>query len=365
MEFNNIYYKKKVLITGHTGFKGTWLSIWLKRLGADVYGISDVIPTKPSNFEVTGIENIISHNFINILDYDNMKEAISKIEPKFVFHLAAQAIVAESYIDPKNTFEVNVIGTSNLLNIIREINLDCNVIIITSDKCYENVEWAWGYREVDRLGGKDPYSASKAAAELVFNSYYHSFFNKKNCKVKLVSARAGNVIGGGDWASNRIIPDAVRAWSNSEKLVIRSPKATRPWQHVLEPLSGYLLLGQLLQEGSSISGESYNFGPLSDSNFSVEKLLSEMSGFLQNFKWESMEIDTFFKEAGLLKLSCDKALADLNWKPNLNFTETVSFVTSWYTEYYENQSRTMFDYSSKQITEFVSIAKNKKISWAQ
>ena len=364
MEFGNVYFGKKVLITGDTGFKGSWLSIWLKRLGAEVYGFSDSIPTTPSNFIASGVNSRIIHSFINVLDYEVFKKGIVEIEPDFIFHLAAQAIVADSYRDPKSTFDVNVIGTSNLLNILREINIECSVVVITSDKCYDNVEWVWGYREEDRLGGKDPYSASKAAAELIFSSYYNSFFSGSDCRVRLASARAGNVIGGGDWASNRIIPDAMRSWSTSKELLIRSPKATRPWQHVLEPLSGYLLLGQFLFNDSKLSGESYNFGPTSDSNFSVETLLEEVRKHMTDFNWRS-EVQDIFKEAGLLKLSCDKALFDLNWKSNLSFTETISSVVSWYKEYYTNNSDSMFDFTSNQIAEYVSIAKENKLDWAK
>ena len=276
IQFNNVYNQKKVLITGNTGFKGSWLTIWLKQLGAEVYGISIDIPSQPSNFLVSKLDEVIKTKFIDINNLESLNEEIKYIQPDFIFHLAAQPIVFDSYKNPINTFNTNIIGTCNILESVRHLTKNCVVILITSDKCYDNVEWIWGYKETDHLGGKDPYSASKAAAEIVIHSYYESFFKKSN-NIRIASVRAGNVIGGGDWADSRIIPDAIRSWSENLTLQIRSPKSTRPWQHVLEPLSGYLFLGQQLFNNINLSGEAFNFGPNDLSNFTVEELLIEMS----------------------------------------------------------------------------------------
>ena len=364
--FEHKYKNKKVLITGNTGFKGAWLSIWLKFLGADVYGISNEIPTNPSIFEICNLQNEITHFFEDIRNLTALKDIIEKIQPDFIFHLAAQPIVSESYKEPVDTFMINVMGTANILEAVRLINRPVNLIMITSDKCYENSEWTWGYRENDRLGGKDPYSASKGAAELVIHSFYHSFFKSSDSKIKLVSVRAGNVIGGGDWAVNRIVPDAMRSWSKQEKVQIRSPYATRPWQHVLEPLSGYLLAGVKLDEQIQLSGESYNFGPSSDQNHTVIELLEKLSSywFEHNEKTMIFVQESNFHEAGLLKLNCDKALHELTWKPTLNFLQTIDFTAKWYVDYYKNKSVNI-EYMNHQILEYSKIALNKGIEWAR
>ena len=305
------YSGKKVLITGHTGFKGAWLTTWLYALGADVYGISCDIPTSPSMFEVLKLEEKIHHYQMDIRDYDALSEVIREVKPDFIFHLAAQAIVSKSYANPRETLTTNVVGTMNLLETLRQLNSPCVAVIITSDKCYDNVEWVYGYKETDALGGKDIYSGSKGAAELVFKSYYHSFFKSERSNVRIVSVRAGNVIGGGDWALDRIVPDCMRSWSENKIVEIRSPFATRPWQHVLEPLSGYLNVGAALLEDSSLNGESFNFGPKAEVSKTVKELLEDLSVC---WKYTSpMEAYTItdqvkFHEAGLLKLNCDKAL---------------------------------------------------------
>ncbi|MBI2258845.1 MAG: CDP-glucose 4,6-dehydratase [Flavobacteriia bacterium] len=363
--FGGIYKGKKVLVTGNTGFKGAWLTIWLNQIGAEVYGISNEIPTQPSIFEVCSLAQNLKHEFLNVLDFQSLKQKIDEIRPDFIFHLAAQAIVSDSYSNPLNTFNTNIIGTANVLEAVRVLDFEVSLIMITSDKCYENVEWTWGYRENDRLGGKDPYSASKGGAELVIHSYYESFFKKNDSKVKLVSVRAGNVIGGGDWAVNRIVPDAMRSWSKNLCLVIRSPYATRPWQHVLEPLSGYLTAGMKLFFNNKLSGESYNFGPNSDQSHTVLELLTKLSS-----KWNKSTLDEMvqvekssFHEAGLLKLNCDKALHDLDWKPTLNFEQTIEFTSDWYFEYYKSEKIDL-SFLEKQIILFSEVAKSKKISWA-
>jgi CDP-glucose 4,6-dehydratase len=364
--FNNIYENKKVLVTGHTGFKGGWLSIWLKMMGAKVYGISNEIYQNPSLFDVANIESQMESHIADIRDLEKMKEIIGGIEPDFVFHLAAQPIVKLAFEQPIDTFTTNIIGTANILEALRVLDRPCIAVMITSDKCYDNVEWVWGYKETDHLGGKDPYSASKGAAELMIKTYFHSYF-KKDEKIKMASVRAGNVIGGGDWAANRIVPDCFRAWANDEKVVIRSPDATRPWQHVLEPLSGYLRTGQLLAqpEKASINGEAYNFGPPTDQNYTVLDLLKQLA-----VNWDETNNDILqlepsnFPESGLLKLNIDKALYDMQWTPTLNFKETAAFTCDWYKAYYQLKQDDMLDYTIKQISDYIEVAKQKELSWS-
>lgn len=364
--FKNIYQNKKVLVTGNTGFKGAWLTVWLLKLGAKVYGISkDVLGTNPSLFEVLDLENKVTYHQQNLKDAEKTAEIIQEIEPDFVFHLAAQAIVGTSYQDPLDTFGSNVMGTAHVLEALRLANKPCTAVMITSDKAYDNVEWKWGYRENDALGGKDPYSASKSGAEIVIKGYYHSFFKEENSPVKLVAVRAGNVIGGGDWADKRIVPDAFRAWADEKAVEIRSPRATRPWQHVLEPLSGYLRAGQILHENPKIQGEAYNFGPNADQDFTVLELLQELSkywNFENNTEKVIVKENPQFHEAGLLKLNCDKALYDLQWKPTLNFTQTAEFTTNWYKTYYQ-ETQDMFAFTQEQIEEYENVAKSKELVW--
>jgi CDP-glucose 4,6-dehydratase len=362
--FGDVYRNKKVLITGNTGFKGSWLSLWLLDMGADVYGLSNGIPTTPSNYEVINLENDMKHFNVDISNFDSVFNLINEIKPDFIFHLAAQAIVKNSYTNPLEAFQTNVMGTLNILESLRILNIKCNAVMITSDKCYDNVEWVWGYKETDSLGGKDPYSASKGGAELVIKTYSESYFKSINSNVRIVSARAGNVIGGGDWASYRIIPDAVRSWSINSILEIRAPKSTRPWQHVLEPLSGYLLLGAKLSSCYELNGESFNFGPKPETSFSVEQLLEKMSEFWDNVKWKTVEADNSIKEAGLLKLNCDKALYHLNWVPNLNFNDTIKFVSIWYKEYYDGNID-MKKYTIDQINSYVNIANEQNLIWTK
>lgn len=363
--FNNIYKKKKVLITGNTGFKGSWLSLWLNELGAEVYGISKDIPTKPSHFELTDLQKNIQHIFCDVRDYNNLHKHISSIKPDFVFHLAAQPLVRDSYRDPRTTIETNTIGTMNILDALKNVNHKCAAVMITSDKCYDNVEWIWGYRENDALGGEDPYSASKGAAELVVKTYAKSYFSLPDSNVHVVSVRAGNVIGGGDWAKDRIVPDAVRAWSEDKPLVIRNPKATRPWQHVLEPLSGYLLAGEKLYEQNNLNAEPFNFGPAADQNYSVEELLAEMKEYWASALWECENPDAVMKESGLLKLNCDKALHLLGWKPTLDFQETVELLTNWYKTFYTDKQANINALTIQDIQTYCSKAEKKGLAWVK
>lgn len=365
--FKNIYSDKTVLVTGHTGFKGSWLTLWLLQLGARVIGISDRIPTKPSMFEVLELERKIDHYFEDILNGPAIEKIVAKHQPDFIFHLAAQPIVATSYSNPLNTITTNIVGTANVLEALRTNNHPCTAVFITSDKCYENVEWTWGYRENDRLGGKDPYSASKAGAELIIYTYYHSFFSSERSNVRIVSTRAGNVIGGGDWAENRIVPDAVRAWSNERPVVIRRPKATRPWQHVLEPLSGYLTAAQLLREDAGLSGESFNFGPAADQTFTVQEVLEAMAqnwSFKKKYERIDLQEEKGFHEAGLLKLNCDKALHKLRWRPVLDFYRATAFSAAWYSNFYNRGPEGLYDLTLSQIHEYGAQASKSGIAWA-
>ncbi len=363
--FANIYKNKKVLVTGHTGFKGTWLTTWLLSLGAEIIGVSKDIPTHPSMFEKLNIEGEIQHHTIDIRDFELIRQIITNEKPDFVFHLAAQAIVSTSYDEPLDTISSNVMGTANILESLRISNHECTAIIITSDKAYENVEQIWGYKENDKMGGRDVYSGSKGSAELIFKSYYHSFFKSDESNVRLATARAGNVIGGGDWAQDRIVVDCVKAWSKNESVEIRSPEATRPWQHVLEPLSGYLNLGQALFNGKSLNGEAFNFGPRAEQNHTVKELLQDLSKYW-NFKDDSKAFTITdnipFHEAGLLKLNCDKALALLKWQATLQYQDTIEFTSKWYYNYYQN-GMDMMQLTIRQINEYENIAKSKSLKW--
>jgi CDP-glucose 4,6-dehydratase len=361
-----LYKNKTVLVTGHTGFKGSWLSVWLASLGARVVGLSVDIPSKPSNYEVSGIEHFIEDHRIDVRNSDAVRNVVQDCQPDFIFHLAAQALVRPSYKTPLETFSTNAIGTANVLDALRFLEKPVVAIMITSDKAYDNVEWVWGYRETDRLGGKDPYSASKGMAELVIRSYIESFFNGKDLKVHIGITRAGNVVGGGDWAIDRIVPDCMNAWSQGEVVGIRSPWATRPWQHVLEPLSGYLLLGAALAKSAEHHGEAYNFGPPAHQNHPVSELIDEMAKHWEQVRWNDISQDQeHLHEAGLLKLNCDKALFDLKWQPTLQFEETVRMTVEWYKTFYQGKSGSMFCFTKKQIEEYTQFAKSRKMLWAQ
>lgn len=333
-------------------------------LGAEVMGISDCIPTNPSMFEILGLVDEIDHRLIDIRDGAALARAIADFQPDYVFHLAAQAIVSTSYADPLGTISTNVLGTAHVLDAVRQLAKPCIAVIITSDKCYENVEWEWGYRETDHLGGKDIYSASKGAAELVFHAYFHSFL-KHRPEIRVASARAGNVIGGGDWAKDRIIADAVRSWSKGVPVQIRSPEATRPWQHVLEPLSGYLWLGASLATDAQLNGQSFNFGPRAEQNRRVVELIADV------FECWGKEFDCYqitgnvpFHEAGLLKLNCDKALFHLRWAPTLFYEECVRMVGEWYAAHYLH-GQDVRSLTGLQISQYMNLATKRSNRWAQ
>jgi len=365
--FHNIYKDKKVLVTGHTGFKGSWLTVWLLKLGAKVVGLSKDIPTTPSMFETLKLEEKIEHYISDIRDLEKLKSIIDSTNPDFIFHLAAQPIVSLSYSDPIETLSSNIMGTANILDALRSINKKCTVVMITSDKAYDNIEQVWGYKENDKMGGKDIYSGSKGAAELVIKSYYHSFFKNKDSNVKLAIGRAGNVIGGGDWAKDRIVVDCMQAWSKGESVEIRSPEATRPWQHVLEPLSGYLNLGQILHEDRALHGEAFNFGPRAEQNHTVKQLLEDLSiswNFINADEAFSVTDNIPFHEAGLLKLNCDKALFYLKWQANLEYKDTILFTSEWYYTFYKTEDN-IFDKTMAQIHEYEKMAKSKALLWTE
>lgn len=363
--FSDVYEGRRVLVTGHTGFKGSWLSQWLLRLGAKVAGASLYVPSQPSHFELLGLDQSTAHHTTDVRKLVALREVMERERPEVVFHLAAQPIVRVAYEDPKLTFDTNVGGVVNILEAVRSCDSVMAVVVITSDKCYENVEWEFGYRETDRLGGKDPYSASKACAEIAFSAYHRSYFSEPD-NPALAVGRAGNVVGGGDWAADRIVPDCVRAWAEGRKPIIRSPHATRPWQHVLEPLSGYLWLGaQLLGGNPQVRGEAFNFGPSADVNISVQQLLEEMAFTWREVAWQVDPAAAHSKaEASLLKLNCDKALFRLSWRPVLSFEETATMTACWYRDFYRKAAGAR-ECTDAQITHYEQLARERGRTWAK
>jgi len=340
LSFQKTFRDKKILITGNTGFKGSWLTLWLVKLGAQVTGFSDNSATNPSMYQLLNINRKIKQVYGDIADRDSVLSVVKDVKPDFIFHLAAQSIVSKSYSNPLETIRTNSLGTANLLDVIIETNFKGVAVMITSDKCYENDERDYGYIESDRLGGRDPYSASKAAAEIFLSSYIKSFFiDSKTPRIGI--ARAGNVIGGGDWNSNRIVVDCARAWMSGEEVNIRNPEATRPWQHVLEPISGYLNLAQALSLDPNLHGEAFNFGPEESNVYTVREIANKFIDY-----WNFKETDRFIKftknttmhEAKLLKLNCEKARLKLNWAPKLNIDECLKLVADWYLEFKKNSN---------------------------
>ena len=359
--FGNVYKNKKVIIFGHSGFKGSWLSLWLRMLGADVYGYSLKPEDPKSGFYVMGVEKNTVSTFDDVRDFKSVKKIIQDIRPDFVFHLAAQALVGHSYVDPISTWSTNLLGSLNILEALRSVDHQCVAVLITSDKVYKNKEWVWGYRENDELGGHDPYSASKSAMELGIASYWMSFLRElPNLKIGIT--RAGNVIGGADWSEGRLVPDCMRAWYKNKEAVLRQPNSTRPWQHVLEPLSGYLTLGQRLLLDNKLNGDSFNFGPKENSDVTVADLVSMMEREWTQAKWSTI-IDASFSEAGLLKLNCDKASNVLNWRSTLNTRQTVQFTVNWYRNFLENEA-CIEEFSRKQIENFSSTAGENGLQWS-
>lgn len=326
-DLEHAFRGRKVLVTGHTGFKGGWLSLWLQELGADVVGYGLAPDTDPSLFVDAGVAGSGRSIIADIRNKDALLDAIRQERPEYVFHLAAQPLVRQSYRDPVGTFESNVMGTANLLDAVRQVDSVRSCVVVTSDKCYENLEWTYAYRETDPLGGYDPYSASKGAAEIVVSSFRRSFFSDNRCGV--ASARAGNVIGGGDWAEDRILPDCVRALSKGERIKIRSPNAVRPWQHVLEPLYGYLMLAMSAREDPVSYSEAWNFGPMV-SQYSVSKLVDDVVQAWGSGGWDDLSDPNAVHEAHYLRLDSTKANVRLGWLPKLDVKQSVDLAVAWY-----------------------------------
>lgn len=355
----NSYRGKRVLITGHTGFKGSWMSIWLNKLGAEVIGVALDPKTERDNFVLANVSSLVKDIRLDIRD----KEAIIKLfndeKPEVVFHMAAQPLVLDSYEFPLETFETNTLGTANILEAIRLTESVRTVVFITTDKVYENKEWIWPYREDERMGGYDPYSASKGASELIISSYRNSFFNPKEYSKhgkSIASVRAGNVIGGGDWSENRIIPDCVKALEKDEHIDIRSPRSVRPWQHVLEPLGGYLMLGTKMMSDPIELAEAWNFGPEAENVTNVGDLVEMVIKAYGKGNWNDLSDATAPHEAKLLALDINKAKYKLNWKPVLNVKETVEFTVNWYKNY---NSENVLELCQRQIDAYINIWKSR------
>jgi CDP-glucose 4,6-dehydratase len=353
--FDDIYRGRRVLVSGHTGFKGSWLSLWLQELGACVTGLALTPEMSPHHFELLKLD--MADYRLDIRDNIQLNRTIAETRPEIVFHLAAQPLVRRSYRDPLETWSTNVMGTANLLEACRLTDSVRAVVVVTTDKVYENREWQWGYREIDPLGGHDPYSASKAASELVAASYRKSFFSSAHTPL-LATVRAGNVIGGGDWSEDRLIPDVVRSINAKTSLEIRSPQATRPWQHVLECLSGYLLLGQKLQEGNQEHADAWNFGPSSEDNRTVSDVLSRFEKIWPDFKWHTTD-QSHQHEAGQLYLDSSKAQTVLGWKSVWGLDEALTATADWYRCYHEKGCAI----SKTQLIEYISAARAHGLPW--
>jgi CDP-glucose 4,6-dehydratase len=357
MLFEDCYRGRRVLITGHTGFKGSWLSLWLKQMGASVSGLALAPATMPNHWDLLQLK--LPEHRLDIRNDADVLQVVQNTAPDIVFHLAAQPLVRRSYRAPLETWSTNVNGTANILEACRQTPSVRAIVVITTDKCYENQEWSWGYREIDRLGGHDPYSASKAAAEILIASYRNAFFCEKNAPL-LASARAGNVIGGGDWSEDRLIPDLIRAISSNKSLEIRSPHATRPWQHVLESLSGYLTLGQALLQGKRDFADAWNFGPDQDGNRSVEAVLNALQSHWSALHWHIAE-EKQPHEANLLYLDNSKAKSFLRWRPVWTFTQTIATTASWYRQFLLDGNTP----SLLQIDDYVAAARTAGLPWAE
>ena len=360
--FNNIYQNKKVLLTGHTGFKGSWMALWLKQLGAQVIGYSLSAPSQPNHLDLLKLD--IVSVIDDIRNRDRLNAVFAEHQPDIVFHLAAQPLVRYSYVNPHETFETNVMGTINVLEAAKKTPSVKAIINITSDKCYENKEWVWGYREKDPMGGYDPYSASKGCSELVTSSYQNSFFNIANYgkthRTLLASVRAGNVIGGGDWAEDRLIPDIIRAVSENKIVSIRNPQATRPWQHVLDPLSGYLLVGQKLLEGRTEFAQAWNFGPSDEGALTVGQVVERVKRCWDKIQYQISEDKNHPHEANYLKLDCSKAHIKLNWSSLWDSTTAIAKAVEWYRKYYIEKAVVSRD----DLAAYLQSGKNENKVWA-
>ncbi len=360
--FGGIYAGKTVLVTGQTGFKGSWLVLWLSQMGANVIGYSIDVPTEPNHLDLLNLN--ITSVIGDIRDLNKLNETFQTYQPEIVFHLAAQPLVRLSYENPIETYETNVIGTLKVFEACRANNVKA-IVNITSDKAYENREWVWGYRENDSMGGYDPYSSSKGCADILTNSYRSSYFNpseyKKSHNTLLASCRAGNVIGGGDWAKDRLMTDIMLSVSQGKKVSIRNPYATRPWQHVLEPLSGYLAIGQKLLETRAEFGEAWNFGPSDEGSITVEEVVNHVKKHWDKIDYEINRDPQQLHEANLLKLDCSKAHICLKWKDVWDSGTTFEKTVMWYKNFYENGTAT----TAKDLLDYIADAKIKNLPWAQ
>lgn len=360
--FRGAYRGRKILITGHTGFKGSWMAEWLLGLGAEVAGYSLAPNTSPNHFDLLGLQSRLRHVVGDVRDRQALERAVLEFQPEVVFHLAAQPLVRLSYAEPATTWETNVMGTVNLLEAVRRCASVKACVVVTSDKCYENREWPWGYRETEAMGGHDPYSASKGASELVVASYRRSFF-KDPSGCRLASGRAGNVIGGGDWSADRIVTDFVKSILADKPLALRNPKATRPWQHVLEPLSGYLDLGsRLLADGGESLADGWNFGPSEESVVLVQDLARLLVGAWNRGEVVVDDTGNHPHEAGLLKLDCSKARQELGWHGVWSVQETAKRVVAWFKEHSEGAD--MVPRTREQIQSYGDEARRQKLPWA-
>ena len=349
MSLYKTYKNKKVLITGHTGFKGRWLSLFLFKFNANLLGLS-LERNQLSKIIYNSIKKKMIEKITDIRNFNNVKKTILAFQPDYIFHLAAQSIVKKSFKEAPLTWSTNLVGTLNLLESLKYLNKNCNVVIITSDKCYKNLEKKSGYKENDILGGSDPYSASKASVELLTNSYFESFFKYKK-KIRIVTARAGNVVGGGDFSKNRIIPDSIKSWHSNYKVTLRNPDSTRPWQHVLEPLFGYLLLGDQLNRNKKLSGESFNFGPSKNKKYTVLNIVKKLKKYLPSLNWK-IKINNNINETKNLILQSGKAFKYLEWKTILSIDEIILYTAEWYKKFYFSK-KTIVNFSISQINNYL------------
>ncbi|KIS45407.1 CDP-glucose 4,6-dehydratase [Kosakonia radicincitans] len=346
---------KRVFITGHTGFKGSWLTLWLQSMGAVLKGYSLNPPTEPSLYESAAVDDLIDSTIGDIRNFDQLHAAINDFRPEIVFHMAAQPLVRLSYDEPIETYSTNVMGTVHLLEAVKRVGGVKAIVNITSDKCYENREWVWGYREHEAMGGYDPYSNSKGCAELVASAYRNSFFNEKDYAkhgVALASVRAGNVIGGGDWAKDRLIPDILRSFENNQTVIIRNPHAIRPWQHVLEPLSGYITIAQRLYEEGPAFAEGWNFGPREDDAMPVQFIVETMVKIWGDDAAWLLDGNEHPHEAHYLKLDCSKARMRLGWQPRWNLVETLERIVKWHKAWIAGED--MLARSRNEISEYMN-----------
>lgn len=359
MNYLKIFKNKKIIVTGHTGFKGSWLTLWLHSLGAKVMGISKDIPTKPSHYELTNLKKKVISKKIDIQNLKLLKKTFIEFKPDYVFHLAAQALVKKSYSKTLETWKTNLLGTMNVLEALKskKFKKEIVVVLITSDKAYKNVEKQEGYKESDFLGGLDPYGASKSAADIAISSYVKSFFSKKNNKIIISIARAGNVIGGGDWSNDRLLPDCIKSWLKGKKVIIRNPQATRPWQHVLEVLNGYLKLASFLKKNKKFHGQAFNFGPQTNKNYSVIEVLKNVKKLWKISSWIIKKDKKFFENT-LLQLNSEKAKKIIKWKPVLNFKDNIKLTVEWYKQYSMNK-KSISKKTLEQINFYTKILKRK------